>query len=481
MGATSGVTRNSASTAARASNQLPDLVVRNARVVLPEGVIEGSLVVSDGAVVDVSPASPSSASREIDARGRYVLPGVIDPHTHPGLVAPLEERLPLESRAMAAGGVTTVISYIRRPESYLPVLPQRIALCERTFLQDFTFHLVLYGMAQVAEVARYVRELQVTSFKVYTNVRGRLGREIRMDALPGQKSIDVSTVDFDEHLLYSAFRALAKLGPSVRLNVHCEDSDIISTETSNVVGRGERGLHAWSMARPPEAEAVAIHEVGSLSRQFQVPAYIPHVGSRAGINAITELLRLRTDVVAETCPHYLVLTDASAGEEAKVAPPIRAEEDRLAVLDAVREGVLSTLGSDDIPYRREEKRLEDFWTQNSAFPGSGLMLPVALTAGLSVELVSQITSANVARAFGLAPQKGSLLPGSDADFVIVDMETERPVRARELAGSSDFSVYEGRSLIGWPVLTCSRGRVIFEDGTFPADPGGGRYLARRAR
>jgi dihydropyrimidinase len=458
---------------------MTDLIVNDARVVLPHGVVEGSLVVADGLVVDVRPSGSSSgATRVIDAKGRYVLPGVIDPHTHPGLVAPAEERLPLESRGMAAGGVTTVISYFRRPESYLQSLPQRIELCERAFSQDFTFHLVLYNLGQVAEIPRYVRDLEVTSFKVYTNVRGRLGQEIRMDALPGQTSIDVCAVDFDEHLLYSAFGALAEMQAPVRLNVHCEDSDIIAEEMSRAIERGERGLHAWSAARPAEAEAVAIHEVGSLSRKFEVPTYIPHVGSRGGIKAVSELQRLGTDVVAETCPHYLVLTDQSAGEEAKVAPPIRDDADRLAVIAAVVEGVLTTLGSDDIPYTLEEKRLQNFWAQNSAFPGSGLMLPVALTAGLDVELVAKLTSANVAAAFGLAPRKGSLLPGSDADFVIVDMETKRPVRARELAGSSDFSVYEGMSLIGWPVLTCAGGSVIFDGGEFPRDPGGGRYLAR---
>ncbi len=456
---------------------MPDLVVRDAHIVLPDGVVQGSLVITDGVVVDVATAAPPKASREIDARGRFVLPGVIDPHTHPGLVAPPEDRFPLESRAMAAGGVTTVISYFRRPESYLSLLPQRVALCERAFVQDFTFHLVLYGMGQVAEIERYIRELKVTSFKVYTNVRGRLGREMRMDALPGQQSIDVRAVDFDEHLLYSAFRALSEVEAHVRLNVHCEDSDVIASEMLKVEERGERGLQAWNAARPAEAEALAMHQVGTLSREFDVPAYIPHVGSRVGIKAVGELLRLGTDVVAETCPHYLVLTDQTAGEEAKVAPPIRHEDDRLAVLAAVREGVLSTLGSDDIPYRLKEKALANFWTQNSAFSGSGLMLPVALSSGLDVELVTRLTSANVARAFGLAPRKGSLLPGSDADFVMVDMEAERAVHVRDLAGSSDFSVYEGRSLVGWPVLTCSRGRVIFEAGEFP-QAAGGRFLAR---
>jgi allantoinase len=261
------------------------MVVRDGRMVLPDGVVEGSLVISNGRIESVTSGSAPDAKRVVDAGGRYILPGLIDPHTHPGLVAPAEQRFPLESRAMAAGGVTTAISYVRRPESYLGMIPARIEICERTFVQDFAFHLVLYTKLQVAEVSRYVTELHVTSFKIYTNVRGSLGRSMRMDALPGQTEIDICPVDFDEHFLFSAFQALARL-PSVRLNVHCEDSDIIAARMAEVVARGERGLKAWSSARPAEAEAVSIQVVGALSRLFGVPIYIPHVGSRQAIQAV---------------------------------------------------------------------------------------------------------------------------------------------------------------------------------------------------
>jgi dihydropyrimidinase len=454
-----------------------DLLVADARIVLPDEIVEGTLVVEGGKVVEIARHSTPKATSVVDAAGRYVLPGVIDPHTHPGLVAPAETRLPLEAQWMASGGVTTTISYFRRPESYRSLVPDRIALSERTLMQDFTFHLVLYNEEQVAEVARCVEELKVTSFKVYTNVRGPLGQEIRMDALPGQQTIETCKVDFDEHHLYSAFRALARVAAPVRLNVHCEDSDIVIAETSRVRQAERRGLQAWNEARPPEAEAVAIQVAGEMSRHFEVPLYIPHVGSRTGIEAIQNLQQLDTAVVAETCPHYLVLTESTAGEEAKVAPPIRTDVDRASVLDAVRRGVLTTLGSDDIPYTRQEKRLEKFWSQNSAFPGSGLLLPVALTAGLDLQLVARITSWNVAHAFGIEATKGSLLPGSDADFVIVDVESRRQVRSADLFGSSDFSVYEGMEMTGWPVITCARGRVIFDNGRFPT-AGGGRFLPR---
>ena len=459
---------------------MADLVVTDARIVLPGGITEGNLVVTGGRISDVGPGPAPRAARTIDARGLALLPGVVDPHTHPGLVAPPEVRLPSESRAMAAGGVTTVLSYFRRPESHLTTLAARRHLTEASSLQDFSFHLVLFDPAQIAEVPRYVDELGISSFKVFVNVRGELGRHMGMDALPGQEEIDVAPVDYDESILELACEQLAKVHERipVRLNVHCEDSDLVRAGIRAESAAGARGLLAWHRARPAIGEALAIHRVAVLSRAHGVPVYIPHVGSRAAVEAVREALDLGTEMVAETCPHYMLFTADLDREEAKVAPPIRLADDRAAVIDALSSGVLSTLGSDDIPYTRAEKRMADFWRQNSAFGGSGLLLPVAITAGLPLPLVAAVTSQNPARAFGLEPRKGTLLPGADADFVLVDTEGEREVHAADLASSSDFSVYEGMALRGWPALTCSRGTVIFEGGRF-GPPGHGRFLDRR--
>jgi dihydroorotase-like cyclic amidohydrolase len=456
-----------------------DLVVRVARIVLPgQGIVEGHIAVRDGVIVSTGEGPGAEARRVIDAQGLHVLPGVIDPHTHPGLVAPLEERLPLESRGAAAGGVTTLISYLRRPEDYSLVVPARRKAAEEHLLQDFAFHVTLLNDRHLDDIDMCVNEFGVTSFKVYMNSRMPLSEHMRMDALPEQTANDIEAVDYDDGFLLRAFRRLAA-HPGVGLNVHCENSDIAIAETRRVTAAGKEGLPAWSEARPAIGEALAIHVAGALSREYDVPLYIPHVGNSTALRAVREIKQLGTSVTVETCPHYLLLTE-DADPAAKVAPPIRTDGDQQAVRDGLVRGDLDTIGSDEIPYTRAEKGMSTFWTQNTAFSGSGLLLPVAITSGLPLEVIATATSAAPAKAFGLFPRKGSLSPGSDADFVLVDTKSERVVRPEELVSSSDFSVYDGMALRGWPTTTVSRGEIIFDRGQYPAAHGRGEYLFRSA-
>ncbi|MDF1605830.1 amidohydrolase family protein [Nocardioides sp. YIM 152315] len=453
-----------------------DLVVRNARIVKPgQPIREGDIAVRNGVIVESDGVVSGDAAQTIDAAGSHVLPGVIDPHTHPGLVAPLDRRLPLESRGAAAGGVTTIVQYLRRPESYREAVPARRKAAEEHLLQDFAFHVTLLNRDHFDDIRMCIEDFGVTSFKIYMNSRMPLSERMRMDALPGQEVNDIAPVDYDDGFLLDAFRALAPYR-GVRLNIHCENSDIAISETAKVVAAGRTGLTAWSDGRPAIGEAAAMHVAGVMSREYNVPLYIPHVGSREGIRAVEELRKLGTSLTVETCPHYLVLTDESS-DTAKVAPPIRKEADQAAVLEALVRGDLNTLGSDEIPYTLEEKGMSTFWTENTAFSGCGLLLPVAISANLPLQLVAETTSAAPARAFGLEG-KGSLDPGNDADLVIVDTESESQVRPQFLNSSSDFSVYDGMSLRGWPTVTISRGEVIFDRGRFPTAEGRGKYLFR---
>lgn len=466
----------------------PDLAVTNARIVLPEvGIVPGTLVVRDGKVAEIRQGERQSktSGETIDVGGRHVLPGFLDAHVHSGLLPPLEQRLQSESAFSASGGVTTVIRYFRRPESYLQTLPAQVALGAKLMHQDFAHHLVLYTPEQAAEMERYVQDFGVTSFKLYSNLRARFGGGTVMDQLPGGSgSVSAADVDFDYGHLYNVMRTAARLSARVRINVHAEDAEIVAAETERVLEADLEGLPAWHAARPDVAEGMAIGVVSYLSRHFRVPVYFPHVGSREGVRALFDARERGTDYGAEICPHYVALTtDSPAGARAKVQPPIRTPDDHAWVWRGIAAGVFTSFGSDHIASTLEEKNPVSIWDARPGFGGTGMILPVFLSEGvnkgrMTIRQLAELGSLNTARLFGLYPVKGTLQPGSDADFVVVDTDAEWTVDPADLLTSADYSVYDGLRLRGRAVLTAVRGTVIYRDGVMVGEPGHGRYLRR---
>jgi len=463
------------------------VLVTNARLVIPEvGVIEGSLLVRDGRVAEIRQGRvPTDGEDVIDAEGRYVLPGLIDPHVHSGLLPPLGDRLQAESAFAASGGITTIVRYFRRPESYLQTLPAQVEIGAQRHYQDFAHHLALFNREQVAEMDRYVRDFGITSFKVYMNLKGPFGKNVLMDLEPSRPDqLETADVDFTDGHLFDIFSTAARLPTRVRINVHSEDAEIVMRETERIRESGLEGLPAWHAARPGTSEAIAIQTVSYLSRHFRVPVYFPHIGSREAVEALIEVRAKGTDYGAEICPQYVALTvESKAGVLAKVMPPVRTSEDGARVWWGIGEGLLTSFGSDHIAYTLEEKNPASIWTTRPAFGGTGLILPVFLSEGVSkarmtIRQLAEIGSYNTARAFNLYPRKGTLLPGSDADFVIVDPDLQWTVHANDLLSASDYSVYEGTKLRGAATLTAVRGKVIYREGKMVAAPGHGRYYRR---
>jgi len=463
------------------------LDVTNARIVLPEtGVVPGTLVVRDGRVAAIrQEAGPTGEAEVLDAGGRYVLPGLIDPHVHSGLLPPLGDRLEAESAFALSGGVTTIVRYFRRTESYLGTLPAQVELGARRHYQDFAHHLALFTADQVAEMDRYVQDLGVTSFKLYMNLKGPFGKNLLLDLLVDRPDeLDTGDVDFTDGHLWNVFRTAASLPTKVRINVHSEDAEIVMAEAGRVRDAGLEGLPAWSAARPGASEAIAIGTVGYLSRRFNVPVYFPHIGSREAVEALVEVRAKGTNYGAEVCPQYVALTtESDAGPLAKVMPPVRTTEDVPRVWWGIAEGLLTSFGSDHIAYTLAEKSPGSIWTTRPAFGGTGMILPIFLSEGvnegrMTIRQVAEMGAYNTARLFNLYPRKGTLQPGADADFAIVDLEREWTVRAADNLSHSDFSVYEGRRIRGAVTDVAVRGEILFRDGKLVGRPGHGRYYRR---
>lgn len=464
-----------------------ELDVVNARIVVPEsGIVSGTLVVRDGRVAEIrQEGGPTGEAEVLDARGHHVLPGLIDAHVHSGLLPPLGDRLQAESAFALSGGVTTILRYFRRPESYLDTFPAQVELGGQRHYQDFAHHLTLFNAEQVAELDRYVGDFGVTSFKLYMNLKGPFGKGVLMDLLVGEgDELTTADVNFTDGHLWDVFRSASLLPANVRINIHSEDAEIVMVESERVRAAGLDGLPAWSAARPGASEAIAIQTVGYLSRLFRVPVYYPHIGSREAIEALIQVRAAGTDYGAEVGPQYVALTtDSEVGSLAKVMPPVRTAEDVERVWWAIGEGVITSFGSDHIAYTREEKNAGSIWTTRPAFGGTGMILPIFLSEGvnkgrMTIRQLAEIGSLNTARLFNLYPRKGTLMPGSDADFVIVDFDREWTVHADENLSRSDFSVYEDRTIRGAVESVAVRGTVMYRDGHIVGPAGHGRYYRR---
>jgi dihydropyrimidinase len=464
-----------------------NLDVTNAKIVIPEsGVVPGTLVIRNGTVTALLQDQPATGQADVlDAEGRYVLPGLLDAHVHSGLLPPLADRLQAESAFALSGGITTILRYFRRPDSYLETLPGQVALGAQRQYQDFTHHVTLFNAAQVSEMERYVRELGVTSFKLYMNLKGPFGKNVLMDLRPeAGDALETADVDFSDGHLWNVFQTASRMPLKVRINIHSEDAEIVMTESDRVRGLGLEGLPAWNAARPGASEAIAIQTVAYLSRRFNVPVYFPHIGSREAIEALVDVKAKGTNYGAEVGPQYVALTTQSEAKTlAKVMPPIRTDEDVTRVWWGIRESVLTSFGSDHIAYTLAEKSPGSIWTTRPAFGGTGMILPVFLSEGvnqsrITIRKLAEIGSLNTARLFNLYPRKGTLEPGADGDFVIVDLDQEWTVKASENLSHSDFSVYEGRTLRGGVAAVGVRGTVMYRDGKLVGDPGTGRYLRR---
>ena len=469
-----------------------DLVVSQGRVVLSDGIV-GSVDVgiADGRVAVITAAGTlSGAARTIDARGHYVLPGLIDPHTHPGNWRPFEDDIRSTGRSAAAGGITTLFATVKSArlggpfsEDALPAdvgsfietfagVPEMI---ERSSPVDIGLSFMIMTDAQAEEVERYASDLGVRSFKLHPSTS--LGPWHRRIGFP---------IAADDGTVFLAVEGIAR-SRSLAM-VHAENGQLARPLKHRLERSQHNDLVAWAEGTPDFGEAAEIEFVAHLCRVVDCPLYVAHVSSKRAIDAIREARALGTEIIAETGPQWLLHTAEEDPENLllKYLPPVRHAEDRDALWEAVASGEIQCLGSDHVPNWLGAKRGKGFWSAVVGGAGTETMLSVLMhegvhRRGIPITRVAELMSTGPARAFGVYPRKGCLSPGADGDLTIVDPDLERVVRISELEsrGETDWSPLEGRTLRGWPVATIRRGELIARDGATITERGG-TYLSRSA-
>jgi dihydropyrimidinase len=449
-----------------------DLLIRGDRVVLPGvGAVAAEIGIRDRQIVGVyQPGEAPDAVETIDAYGRVVMPGAIEPHAHMQLAewSP-EEEFRSETVAAALGGVTTFMVYLIQPQPYRELFARMRAAAEGNALVDYAFHFALMNDRHAEEIPAYIEELGVTSFKFFMSYRGNEGAFLGIQ-------------DVDDGLLYWIMTILARHRGSV-LCPHPENIEIAWRFRKEVLESGRADLAAWEASRPALVEAEAIHRVLFLSRHTGCQVYVVHVSSAQGLDVLRRERASGLAVVAESCPHYLMFTTESPqGALVKVAPPVRSAGDRRSLWEAVLDGSVDVMASDHVVRPRHTKG-RDIWQATGGFPGVATTLPVLLSEGvhrrgMSIERVVELVSSAPARVFGMYPRKGAILPGSDADLVVLDLEHEEEVVGEQLGSAAGYSPYDGLVLKGWPVTTIAGGRVVMRERRLLDDGRHGQYVYR---
>ncbi|KKM10111.1 hypothetical protein SY88_15860 [Clostridiales bacterium PH28_bin88] len=457
-----------------------DLLIKNGQVVIPQvGVQQADTGVADGKIVGLyTPGAGPEAKASIDATGLHIFPGTVDPHWHLGIYNDsMAADFEAETRAAAIGGITTIVNCYRGKESYLESAPVLIETGENHSLVDFTYTMGLLTQQHLAELKSYIEQFGITSYKFYRNYQDDIGRIFGVS--------DPLTLDSAD--MFLILKQFAAISDKLLLCIHCEDMDLQRRIAKDLkAGGSENTLSYFSKTSPDFAETVSLMSALYLNDVVKGNMYAVHISAGSSIDLLEKLPHLASrGVTIETCTHYLALTeDSPCGLLAKVNPPIHTAADAEKLWEGIRKGLVQAIGSDNCPSNRAKKygKGEGVWETLPGFPGAGMILPILISEGyhrrgIPLGTIAHVTSAGVAKAFNLFPQKGAIQVGADADFAIVDLNWEREVKP-ELFGANDYSVYDGMKFKGWPVYTVSRGEIIMEKGQVVGSPGRGRYLRR---
>lgn len=448
-----------------------DLILKGGKIANTEEVFDAAVGVRDGKIAwigaeDVMPP----AAEVIDLAGKIVMPGVIDPHIHfqdPGFTQ--REDFEHGTMAAAAGGVTTVLSHPLDlpPTTTFEALREKEAAYEGKAYVDYGIHI-----GATADNTGLLDDLW--------NHSGATAVKMFM-------CFSVKEFPFvSDDVLYRTLEKIAALH-AVAI-IHAESEGILKVAEERVRASGRKDGPAYNMTHPKQAEIEAIARAIYYLEMTGAEGVILHVSTAEGLKLIRSAKERGVKVWAESAPHLFQFTEedmAEKGPYLKFSPVMHDRENQQEMWELMARGYVDYIGSDHSPYTLEEKQRgeADIFLAPNGIPGVETSLAVFLNAvnegKLTIPQLVKMTSYRTARIYGLAPEKGSLAIGSDADFTVVDLHKEKAITSEELKSKCKWSPYIGVKLKGWPVMTIVRGKVVYRDGKIEGEKGFGRYLKRK--
>ena len=440
---------------------IADLVIRNGTVVTPEADFIASVAIADGRIIAVGDdAAMPAAAETLDATGLHVLPGAIDVHVHfrdPGY--PHKEDFGTGTAAAAFGGVTTVFDMPNTipPTGAADVLAAKHAIASASAHVDYG----LYGLLGEDTIGN-VDELVaggVIGFKLY------MGNTFGKIPSPSTGA------------MLEAFEVVAPTGK--RVSLHAETNSIMELRETRLRAAGRIDALAHLAARPAVVAVEAVRRAAILAEWTGARVHILHISSAAELRPLAEARARGVDITGETCPHYMMLSSedyARLGGVIRVNPPVREKSDHEPLWRALADGLIDMIATDHAPHAPEEKTRNDIWTVDCGFPGVETQMPLMLTevarGRFSIRDYVRWSAANPARIWGLAPRKGAIRPGADADIAIVDLAARWTIDDMKLQSRSKITPWHGREVRGLPLHTLVRGRFVMRDRRLQADARG---------
>lgn len=454
-----------------------DLVIENGRVVTPQGVMNGDVAISKGRIASVGKPI-ADAKKRVSAKGRWVMPGGVDPHAHieqmSGMGQWNADTFETATKSAAMGGTTSVISFAAQAngQPLSKTVSDYAERARRGAMIDYAFHITLTD----TDVARFDSDLAKL-----------IGA--------GHRSLKVFTtynIQLSDAQLLRIFQRARQSGALVC--VHAENDAIIAQAREDLIAAGQITPRDHALSRPRMAEIEAVERICRFAEYADQPVMLFHISTRDGAASVEAAQARGAPVWAETCPHYLFMTEAVLdkpgleGAKWMCSPPQRTEQDQEALWTALLKGSVSLISSDHAPYRFDRSgKLSagpnpGFHQIANGLPGLETRLPLLFNAMVTKgrggpEAFAELTSHAPAKIYGLL-QKGAVAEGMDADIVIWDPVKTVTYEANDLHDNVGYNPWEGYQVTGWPERVILRGQTLVEDGKFLGAPGSGMWIDR---
>ena len=453
-----------------------DLLIKGGTVVTATESFVADVAVEAGKIAAIGKDLGISASKTIDAKGKLVLPGAIDAHTH--MQMPFGGTVSADSylsgtRAAVCGGVTTIFDYPvqHKGETILGLINSKKEILEKDACCDYAFHCCItdFNDGDILKEMETAVDEGITSYKCFL-VYKKEGMMV------------------DDGMLVTLLKRADELGAMI--NVHAENPDLIDLRTAEYLKEGKTSAWYHYMSRPEFVEAEADKRVVHWATHLDAPVYIVHMADKEGLEACIDAKKNGYEIYVETCPQYLEFTcDVYKREDGRnfvCSPPMKNAESKDALWTALKSGFIDTVATDHCPFQSYEKDWgkDDYTKIPNGCAGVENLYPYMLSAAnegkLTFEKVVEVCSTNVAKIFG-CDNKGSLAVGKDADIVIYDKDKEFTVSVDNMHSDYDHTIWEGAKMHGYPVMTFLRGELVYDNGEFVGEPVMGKYIKRSPR